>query len=89
MCKNIFSIQQQLTGITLNREVALDYCRQYYELFSNNKNPEDLLNSIMEKGIQFSESEYVSAINLMHRNSGRETVILEGILKRLKDILKK
>ena len=89
MCKNIFSIQQQLTGITLNREVALDYCRQYYELFSNNKNPEELLSSIMEKGIQFTEIEYVNAINLIHRSLNRETILVDSILKRLKDILKK
>ena len=43
----------------------------------------------MEKGIQFNELEYVNAINLMHRNLGRESGMLEGILKRLKDILKK
>lgn len=89
MCKNIFSIQQQLTGITLNREVALDYCRQYYELFSNNKNPEDLLSSIMEKGIQFTELEYSNAIQLMHRNLSRDTPMLDNVLKRLKDILHK
>ena len=32
MCRNIFSVQQQLTNITMTRELALDRARQYYEL---------------------------------------------------------
>ena len=32
MCRNIFSLQQTLTNITLAREPALDYARQYFEL---------------------------------------------------------
>lgn len=32
MCRNIFSIQQQLTNITMTRELALDQARQYYEM---------------------------------------------------------
>ena len=89
MCKNIFSIQQQLTSITLNREVALDYCRQYYELFLNNKNPEDLLSSILEKGLTFASHEYVNAVHLMHRSLNRDHLSLDSTLKRLNDILKK
>ena len=89
MCKNIFSIQQQLTGITLNREVALDYCRQYYELFLNNKNPEDLLSTILEKGLTFASHEYVNAVHLMHRSLNRDQYSLDSTLKRLNDILKK
>jgi hypothetical protein len=32
MCRNIFSLQQTLTSITLAREPALDHARQYFEL---------------------------------------------------------
>ena len=32
MCRNIFSLQQTLTNITLAREPALDHARQYFEL---------------------------------------------------------
>ena len=32
MCRNVFSVQQQLTNITMTRELALDQARQYYEL---------------------------------------------------------
>lgn len=88
MCKNIFSIQQQLTAITMNREIALDYCRQYFELFSNNNCPEDLLSELVEKGAVFQPSEYANAINLMHRSlSGRDSHMLEAAQKRLTEIL--
>lgn len=88
MCKNIFSIQQQLTGITMNREIALDYCRQYFELFSNNNCPEDLLSEIVEKGAVFQASEYLNAINLMHRSlSGRDSHMLETAQRRLAEML--
>lgn len=33
MCRNIFTLQQSLTNITMTREVALDHARHYYELF--------------------------------------------------------
>ena len=33
MCRNILSLQQQLTNITMARELSLDRARQYYEIF--------------------------------------------------------
>lgn len=33
MCRNIFTLQQTLTNITMTREIALDHARHYYELF--------------------------------------------------------
>lgn len=33
MCRNIFTLQQTLTNITLTREIALDHARHYFELF--------------------------------------------------------
>lgn len=32
MCRNIFSLQQTLTSITLAREPALDHARLFFEL---------------------------------------------------------
>ena len=34
MCRNIFALQQNLANITLSREPAFDYCRQYYCLLA-------------------------------------------------------
>lgn len=33
MCRNIYSLQQTLTNITMTREIALDHARHYFELF--------------------------------------------------------
>lgn len=33
MCRNIFTMQQTLTNITMAREVALDHANQYFQLF--------------------------------------------------------
>lgn len=86
MCRNIFAIQQSLTSITMSREVALDYARQYFELFYHT--PEEILTTIVEKGPQFQLNEYISAITLLHRSiAGREQQLLDSVLKRLTEIL--
>lgn len=33
MCRNIFTMQQTLTNITMAREVALDHANHYFQLF--------------------------------------------------------
>ncbi|RWS26425.1 exocyst complex component 4-like protein [Leptotrombidium deliense] len=86
MCRNIFAIQQCLTSITMNREVALDCARQYFELFY--QTPEDILSSIVERGPQFQAQEYLNAINLLHRSlPGRDSAMLESAHKKLTEIL--
>jgi len=73
MCRNVFSLQQCLTNITLSREAPLDMSRQYYELMYLAS--EDIQPHILEHGIKFSESAYVEALNLIHRSkpgSGQE-----------------
>jgi exocyst complex component 4 len=86
MCRNIFAIQQSLTSITMSREVALDYARQYFELFYHT--PEEILTTIVEKGPQFQLNEYISAITLLHKSiAGREQQLLDSVLKRLTEIL--
>ncbi|XP_055937333.1 exocyst complex component 4-like [Argiope bruennichi] len=66
MGRNIFAIQQNLAGITMTREVALDRARQFFELL--NHNYEEILNQIVEKGPQFQEHEYSALIQLIHNN---------------------
>lgn len=88
VCRNIFAMQQNLTSITMNREVAMDYARQYFELFYHT--PEDILNSIVEHGSQFQEMEYKNVLLLLHRSlpsSSRDPDALDALLARLRDIL--
>ncbi|KAF2360629.1 Sec8 exocyst complex component specific domain, partial [Trinorchestia longiramus] len=60
MCRNILSLQQQLTNITMARELSLDHARQYYELFY--MTPQEVLNQIVNRGPQFTELEYINAL---------------------------
>lgn len=88
VCRDIFAMQQNLTSITMNREVALDYARQYFELFYHS--PEDILNLIVEHGAQFQEMEYKNVLLLLHRSlpsSDRDPDSLDALLSRLRDIL--
>nr|XP_045594627.1 exocyst complex component 4-like isoform X1 [Procambarus clarkii] len=86
MCRNIFSIQQQLTNITMTRELALDQARQYYEMMYHS--PDEILNAIMNRGKQFSELEYINALQLLHRSSpGHSQELLLTSLQRLSEIL--
>ncbi|CAL4123115.1 unnamed protein product, partial [Meganyctiphanes norvegica] len=86
MCRNIFSLQQQLTNITMTRELALDQARQYYEMLY--QTPEEILNGVMNRGKQFSELEYINVIRLLHRSSpGTPQEVLQGHLMRLSEIL--
>ena len=85
MCRNIFAIQQSLTTITMSREVALDYARQYFELFYHT--PDEILTTIVEKGSQFQLNEYISAITLLYRSSSGAQQTLDSALKRLTEIL--
>ncbi|KAH0821593.1 hypothetical protein GEV33_001198 [Tenebrio molitor] len=82
MCRNIFALQQTLTNITMTRELALDHARHYFELFF--LSPEEILNGIVEKGPEFSELEYMNALQLLnrsqaHRDLGSVAVHLERL----------
>ncbi|KAK3914367.1 Exocyst complex component 4 [Frankliniella fusca] len=86
MCRNIFTLQQTLTNITMTREVALDHARHYYELFY--LTPEEILSGVVEKGPQFSELEYMNAFQLVHRSyPDQDVTALNGYMSRLSDIL--
>ncbi|KAF7995170.1 hypothetical protein HCN44_004642 [Aphidius gifuensis] len=84
MCRNVFTLQQTLTNITMARELALDYARQYFELFYNT--PDDILNNILENGPQFSELEYINAFQLISRSQQQYSSINKH-LEKLSEIL--
>ncbi|OXU21806.1 hypothetical protein TSAR_005060 [Trichomalopsis sarcophagae] len=84
MCRNVFTLQQTLTNITLTRELALDYARQYFELFY--ETPEEILNSVLEHGPRFSELEYINAFQLIAR-SRQEYASVNKHLEKLSEIL--
>ncbi|KAG8191429.1 hypothetical protein JTE90_020682 [Oedothorax gibbosus] len=87
MGRNIFAIQQNLAGITMTREVALDRARQYFDLL--NHTYEDILNQIVEEGPLFQEHEYSAVIQLLHKS--REGIYdqdsLSSYLEKLRQIL--
>ncbi|CAG0889302.1 unnamed protein product [Darwinula stevensoni] len=88
MCRNIFALQQNLTSIMHTREVALDQARQYYELLYYT--PTDILNGILEKGAQFSETEYLNVLTLIHQSKlpgCEDEAHLRRYKERLSDIL--
>lgn len=84
MCRNVFTLQQTLTNITMTRELALDYARQYFELFY--ESPEDMLSNVLENGPQFSELEYINALQLIAR-SRQEYAQVNKHLEKLSEIL--
>ncbi|XP_011498011.1 PREDICTED: exocyst complex component 4 [Ceratosolen solmsi marchali] len=84
MCRNVFTLQQTLTNITMTRELALDHARQYFELFY--ETPEEILNNMLENGPQFSELEYINAFQLIAR-SQQEYVMVNKNLEKLSEIL--
>ncbi|ENN82092.1 hypothetical protein YQE_01525, partial [Dendroctonus ponderosae] len=86
MCRNIFALQQTLTNITMTRELALDHARHYFELFF--LTPEEILNGIVDKGPEFSELEYMNALQLLNRSQkNKDSSSVTVHLERLSDIL--
>ncbi|XP_065349707.1 exocyst complex component 4 isoform X2 [Cloeon dipterum] len=87
ICRNILSLQQTLASVTMSREVGLDHARHFFELFY--MTPEEVLVTVMEKGPQFLELEYMNALQLLHRNRGDSPTTINEHLKRLSDIMRK
>ncbi|XP_066245779.1 exocyst complex component 4 [Euwallacea similis] len=86
MCRKIFALQQTLTNITMTRELALDHARHYFELFF--QTPEEILNGIVDKGPEFSELEYMNALQLLNRSQkNKDSSSVTVHLERLSDIL--
>ena len=68
----------------MTRELALDYARQYFELFY--ETPEEILNNVLENGPRFSELEYMNAFQLISR-SHEEYATINKHLEKLSEIL--
>ncbi|KAH9499232.1 Exocyst complex component 4 [Bulinus truncatus] len=88
MCRNILAIQQNLTNITLTRESDLDRARHFYELLY--LNPDEVLNSVAEKGPQFTLAEYEELIKLYHRSfAGNPVQVQDSRMQRLRSVMEK
>jgi len=72
ICRNIFTIQQALTNITMNREPALDQARQYFELLY--QRPEGLVASVEESGPKYTFDDYMNALALSYRSHGELSI---------------
>lgn len=85
MCRNVFALQQTLTNITSSREVALDHAKQFFEMFY--QTPEEILSAVLDKGPQFTDMEYMNALQLLHRTYPTKYGNIGNYLQRLSDIL--
>ncbi|EEB18474.1 exocyst componenet sec8, putative [Pediculus humanus corporis] len=85
MCRNMLTLQQTLTNITSSREVALDHAKQFFELFY--KTPDEILTTVLEKGPQFTDMEYINALQLINRTHPNAYGNMSRYLQRLSDIL--
>ncbi|XP_055641900.1 exocyst complex component 4 isoform X2 [Toxorhynchites rutilus septentrionalis] len=86
MCRNALALQQTLSSITASREVALDYARAFYEMFY--LDPDEILTSIIEKGSQFTEMQYLNAMHLVCKNRGiTDQNTLAAYQQKLSDVL--
>ncbi|XP_070541139.1 exocyst complex component 4-like isoform X2 [Ptychodera flava] len=87
MCRNIFSIQQNLTNITMSREADLDNARQYYELLDIDA--DEILDKIVGQGPAFDELQYLFLLKLQHRSrAGTSQKLLTKREQRLREIMK-
>ncbi|XP_050327837.1 exocyst complex component 4 isoform X2 [Bactrocera neohumeralis] len=86
MCRNSIALQQTLSNITASREIALDQAKNFYELLC--MEPDDILTNIVEKGSQFTEMQYLNALQLSCKARGiTEANALASYQQRLSDIL--
>ncbi|XP_059607567.1 exocyst complex component 4 [Phlebotomus argentipes] len=86
MCRNAQALQQTLSSITATREVALDHARNFYEMLY--MKPEEILSQIVEKGAQFTEMQYLNALQLICKNRGvTDQNMLATYQQKLSDLL--
>ncbi|CAF3461997.1 unnamed protein product [Rotaria socialis] len=67
MCRNIFSIEQTLTQIQTVGDAELMRAHRYYESLYAIK-PEEILNTIAEHGLEYSEQDYLNLLQLQYRS---------------------
>ncbi|XP_026680608.1 exocyst complex component 4-like [Diaphorina citri] len=84
MGRHIYTLQQSIASITMSREISLDQARRYFHLLT--LSPEEILNDILETGPQYTDLEYMHAIQLIHR-SRSPTVDPNLHMNKLNDIL--
>lgn len=90
ICRDIFAIQQCLSGLTGSRESDLDAARRFFELLYKTT-PDDILNGILENGPEFKESDYQNLLALFVRSNpsyANEPGTLEKRLTRLREIMR-
>lgn len=86
MCHNSMALQQTLSSITASREVALDHARNFYEMLY--MSPEEILTTIIERGAQYSELQYLNALQLSCKAKGiQDSNTLATYQQKLSDIL--
>lgn len=86
MVRNAIALQQTLSSITASREVALDHARTFFEMFY--KDPDEIFTGIIEKGPQFTEMQYLNALQLICKSRGQNgEQNLSMYQQKLSDIL--
>jgi exocyst complex component 4 len=88
ICRNIFTVQKYLSPLTGRTESELNRARTFYELL--NKEPDQLLASIMEQGAKFSYLEYNYLLSLAvrsHHLLSSQPGALESKMTQLREIL--
>ncbi len=88
MCRNVFALQQCISGLTGSREPDLDTARKFFELL--HLTPDEILNGIVEKGPEFSELEYRYILALCIRSHpifSTELGALDSRIGRLREIM--
>ncbi|KRX63185.1 Exocyst complex component 4 [Trichinella sp. T9] len=89
ICRDIYTIQQCLSNLTGEREADLDQARKFYQLLY--KSPDDILNSVVENGPEFTLQQYSNLLALAvrsHATLSSEPGALEQRLTRLKNLTK-
>ena len=87
MCRNIFSVEQTLAqiGIVADTDAQLTRASQFFDFVTNVK-PEEILHLIEERGVDYSEQDYLHLIQLQHRSlPTNETFDLAKIETQIKN----
>uniref|UniRef100_A0A2S2QBK2 Exocyst complex component Sec8 n=1 Tax=Sipha flava TaxID=143950 RepID=A0A2S2QBK2_9HEMI len=85
--RDITMLKYNITAMLGASQVTLEKTVHYYELLLCT--PKEILEEILEKGAEYSETEYMNLLQIVHRSNKNteETVSLQNDLKRLSDIL--
>uniref|UniRef100_A0A914YM52 Exocyst complex component Sec8 n=1 Tax=Panagrolaimus superbus TaxID=310955 RepID=A0A914YM52_9BILA len=81
MIRNIFGVQQHLRGITSSRENELDRAKTFFDLL--NKDPDQLLALIMERGAVFTFQEYTYLLALAVRSDQNQSSVPGALDKKI------